>query len=74
MKKVSTFKCDYCSKSFKSMTTCKLHEVQCMKIFSEKDKLEGMFLCLVRHFEKKGYNIAIRYNSDEAEDYIISIK
>ena len=74
MKTRIKYHCDYCDTSFTSKPACEKHEPKCLERKIETEKLEGMFLCLMRNFEKKGYTISIRYDSRDKDDYIISVR
>ena len=74
MKTKTIYHCEHCDKSFVSKITCENHEPKCLQRIIENEKLQGMFLCLMRHFESKGYTVAIRYNSKDKDDYIISVR
>lgn len=66
--------CEYCNKTFVSKPACEKHEKYCIQRLADNDKLEKTFRCLMRHYEKKGYTIAIRYDTEDSEDCAIYIK
>ena len=74
MKSKTIYHCEYCDRSFNAKPSCEKHEVLCLQRKIETEKLQGMFLTLVKHFEKKGYTIAIRYHSRDSDDFLISVK
>lgn len=74
MKIKSRYYCEYCNKTFVSKPACEKHEKYCIQRISDNDKLERTFRCLMRYYEKKGYSIAIRYDSRDSDDCIIALK
>lgn len=74
MKTNTIYHCEHCDRTFKSKPMCEKHEIDCLQRKIETEKLEGMFLCLMRHFESKGYIVAVRYYSRDSDDYLISLK
>lgn len=74
MRTRTTYYCEYCKKPFVSRPLCEKHESICLQRSLDNEKLEGMFKCIVRHFEKMGYTISIRYDSKDSEDCVIHLK
>lgn len=70
MKTKLRYYCEFCSRTFSSKIDCSKHESYCSKRIEDNQKLVGLFLALVHHFEKQGYTVAVRYFSNEDEPVI----
>lgn len=75
MKKITktTFRCDYCNKEFKSPTQCNNHELKCKIKTQDINRLTEYILCLLLHYHKKGYKIAIKYDDKYDTDLIVDL-
>lgn len=76
MKKIikTTFKCDYCSKEFKSPTSCFNHEKNCSKRSADIHRLTCYLDVLIHHYHKQGYQIEIRYSDSFDNELLVDLK